>query len=289
MEKKINEPSLVIEAQEVTNIILFAEIYFTIRSYHFFSEINFIKEKNKVKEILDNISEGYFIINKDLIIGDVVSKSCFYIFNTDISGKRTEDLFNELNIEKYELILLTIKQYFSGIFDIDSLFVILPEIVKIQNNKFLKINYSAIFNKNKAPEKLIIKVQDVTYQVNLQKKNEENNRNNYILINIIKNKNKFDLFLKEINTNNSVLLDCDDVLQGKTILHQLKERFSEFELMKIVTLISNLELELLEKEKKENFSYKEFFSLSGYMISGEIKNFLDQNHEVLSVFTKNGL
>ncbi|WP_338635422.1 protoglobin domain-containing protein [Spirobacillus cienkowskii] len=281
--KIFNDPALVAEAQLITGEVLLLEIYYTINSYYIFSERKFIEEKNKVKEILDNINEGYFIINKDLIISDVVSKSCFSIFNTDISGKKVEDIIFENNIEKSELIFLTIKQYFSGIFDIDSLFVILPEIVKIKNNKIVKLKYTAVLDKNKIPEKLIIQASDVTDQINLQKKHEEKNRNNSILINIIRNRSKFDLFLKEIIESNVILLDCENISQGKNVLQQLKDDFSKFELIKIVTLISNLELELLEKEKKENFNYKEFFSLSSYIISNTLHKFLEDNHDVLKI------
>ncbi len=130
---------------------------------------------------------------------------------------------------------------------------------------------------------MIIQASDVTDQINLQKKHEEKNRNNSILINIIRNRSKFDLFLKEIIESNVILLDCENISQGKNVLQQLKDDFSKFELIKIVTLISNLELELLEKEKKENFNYKEFFSLSSYIISNTLHKFLEDNHDVLKI------
>ena len=89
--------------------------------------------------------------------------------------------------------------------------------------------------------------------------------------------------LKDIALKNVTLLDCDDITLGKNILYEYRNYFSRFSLANITTLIHNLELELLEKEKNEKFNAKEFFSISCCMISDLLKKFLEENYEILGI------
>lgn len=114
------------EAQSITSELLFIEVYFTINTYYTFLEKNLVNEKIKIKEILDNIHDGYFIINKNLTISEIVSKSCHFIFNENISVKKMEDVFSDLKINKSDIFILTIKQYFENIFNIESIFNMFP-------------------------------------------------------------------------------------------------------------------------------------------------------------------
>ena len=271
------------EAQSITSDVLFVEIYFTLNTYYTFSEMKYLNERDKVNEILDNIQDAYFIINKKLEISNVVSKSCFYIFNTDIAGKKIETICHELNMNKSDVLILSIKQYFENIFSIESVFNMLPNIVEISNNKIIKLSYTSILDKNKNPEKIIVCASDITDHLKEKKNIEEDYQKNLSLIQIIKNRNEFDNLLREIAAKNIILLDCDDSKKGKMILHEYKNSFARFGLTSISTLINNLEFEIIEKEKIDKFSAKEFFSLSCCMISDVLKKFLEDNFDILGI------
>ncbi|APJ04004.1 protoglobin domain-containing protein [Silvanigrella aquatica] len=283
--EKISEKDDIIEAQSITSDILFIEIYFTLNTYYSFAELNFQNERNRVNEILDHVQDGYFIINKNLEIGSAVSKSCFEIFSLDISGKKIDQVCIDLKMSKHDVIILCIKQYFENIFNIDSIFSMLPDIVEIFNGKTIKLKYTSILDKNKNPEKMIICAIDITEQIKIQQNIKDTYEKNLTLIQIIKHKNEFENFLKFISIKNILLLECADSKECKILLHEYKNEFSKFLLSKIASFINNLELELIEKEKIENFNAKDFFSISCCMISDMLKKFLEENYEVLGIST----
>ena len=281
-QNKFTDVIELFEAQSITSDLLFIEIYFTVNTYYTFIEKKLSDEKTKMKEILDHIKDCYFVINKDLIISDVVSRSCLNIFNTDISGRSIIEIFDEFEVSKKDIFILSIKQYFENIFNMESIFNMLPSTIEVKN-KTIKMSYTPILDINKKPQKIIICTSDITEHIKKQKFLEEYHTKNLTILEIIKKLDEFDLMLKDIALKNVTLLDCDDITLGKNILYEYRNYFSRFSLANITTLIHNLELELLEKEKNEKFNAKEFFSISCCMISDLLKKFLEENYEILGI------
>ncbi|KAB8040476.1 hypothetical protein GCL60_00750 [Silvanigrella paludirubra] len=281
-QNKFTDVIELFEAQSITSDLLFIEIYFTVNTYYTFIEKKLSDEKTKMKEILDNMQDCYFIINKDLMTSDVVSKSCLHIFNNDISGRNIIEVFDELEVSKKDIFILSIKQYFENIFNLESIFNMLPGTIEVKN-KTIKMSYTPILDSDKKPHKIIICCSDITEHIKKQKFLEEYHTKNLTIIEIIKKRTEFDQILKEIAVKNVTLLDCDDITIGKNILFEYKNYFSKFALSNIATLTHNLELELLEKEKNEKFNAKEFFSISCCMISDLLKKFLEENYEILGI------
>lgn len=270
------------EAQSITTDLLFIEVYFTINTYYSFLEKKLVNEETKVKEILNNIKDAYFIIDKNLIVSDVVSRSCHIIFETDIAGKDFPTVFTDPRVKRGDILFLAIKQYFENLFNLESIFNMFPSSIEFYN-KTLKLSYTPILNINKKPEKIVICATDISEHIKNQQVIEDNNAKNISLIKIIKQKNEFENMLKTIATKNITLLDCDDIATGKTILHEYKNLFASFGLLHISSLISNLELELLAKEHVEKFNVKEFLSLSCCMISDLLKKYLEENYDILGI------
>lgn len=270
------------EAQSITTDLLFIEVYFTINTYYSFLERKLFNEELKVKEILDNIKDAYFIVNNNLIISDIVSRSCYYIFEDDITGKNLELVFTDARIKRGDILVLAIKQYFENLFNIESIFNMFPKNIEF-HNKTLKLSYTPILDINKKPKKIIICATDISEHIKNQQQIEDNNAKNLSLIKIIKQKQDFESMLKYVAMKNITLLDCDDIKIGKMILHEYKNLFANFGLLNISTLISNLELEILEKENSEKFNVKEFLSLSCCMISDLLKKYLEENYEILGI------
>lgn len=270
------------EAQSITTDLLFIEAYFTINTYYLFLEKKLANEKYKVKEILNNIQDAYFVVNSDLKISDITSRACHIIFEEDIAGKNFADVFNESQIKRGDILVLAIKQYFDNLFNVESIFNIFPTCIQF-HNKTLKLSYTPILDINKKPQKIIICANDISEHIKNQKIIEDINAKNISLIKIIKHKADFENMLKYIATKNLTLLDCDDIKTGKIILHEYKNLFANYGLVNISTLINNLEQELIEKEQGEKFNVKEFLSLSCCMISDLLKKYLEENYDILGI------
>ncbi|WP_186645723.1 protoglobin domain-containing protein [Fluviispira vulneris] len=281
------DPIQLYEYQTITNNLLFAEIYFTLNTYYTFSELNYQNEKAKVNEILDNIQDAYFIINKNLVISDIVSKSCYFIFDQNIASKKIENICKQIQMNKSEIFILSIKQFFDNILEINTVLQTLPKVVEIFGKKSIKLSYSSIFDKDKNPDKIIVCASDISEHIKEQKRMEEDYQRKNCLIYILENKSEFNRILNDISNKNSILLDCENSDQGKLILHEYKNWLSKFHLTHISTLINNLELEIIEKEKFTNPCLKEFFSLASFIISNELIKFLDENFEIIGIRKKN--
>jgi two-component system, chemotaxis family, sensor kinase CheA len=168
--------------------ISLALINFFIIIFHSFRQLKGSDEKieaarKETKEILDTVSEGLFLVDHKLIIGDQHSQVLEKIFaRQDLAGKHFEELMSDLVSEKdlstaqsYIQLLFkkSVKQALIGDLNpLQKVEIHLPQADGSYESKYLKFSFSRVQTKGSISH-ILVTVSDITQEVKLQKELEE--------------------------------------------------------------------------------------------------------------------
>lgn len=274
--------------------ISLALVNFFIIIFHSFRQLRESDEKidaarQETREILDTVSEGLFLVDKDLIIGDQHSRVLTKIFHrNDLGGKHFEDLLRSLVSEKdmataqsYIKLLFkkSVKQSLVG--DLNPLNEVEIHIQRDDGsyeNKFLSFSFSRVQTKTGISH-VLVTVSDITAQVNLARELEETRGRSEQQLEMLTgllhaNADMVPVFLdnsfKTFNLINQILkmpVKSSLAYQDKankifSLIHNFKGEASALELERFVELAHQFEDQLAKLKARSELSGNDFLPLT---------------------------
>ena len=230
----------------------------------------------RTKEILDNLTEGFFIVEKDLTIADVTSRSCVEIFGREIASQPMGAVLG-LSDGREGFLRDGLEQVFDDFMPLDVNVSLLPKRVVTEAEKTLSLAYHPILDAAGAPQKVIIGAMDVTADVKEQARLEELRAASESLLRILSERESFEEFLADTKRDLEDLRSTDSLALGKRLLHTLKGNSSVMGLGEIAGVIHGLESEL------EGTSAVAALSPYADTIDKAFEAFLEKNHKILQI------
>lgn len=202
----------------------------------------------KLKNILNNVEQGFLTFNKELLIQEEYSLQCEKIFNRIISYKKLSSIL----YSKDESMIKFMDELFVKIFNSDikqrKLYLtLLPEEVEI-NDRVLNLSYKVVKN-IKNEDSIMVIINDITDKRLLEKKMDEERNILKMVVKVVINREEFKALVKEYEdfTNKSFEnIPKEEYGQILRQIHTFKGSFSQYEMVNIIAKLHQLEDKLYE-------------------------------------------
>ncbi len=237
-------------------------------------------EANKrTKEILDALTEGFFIVEKDLTIADVTSRSCEAIFGRKIAGQALGDSLG-LEAGREDYMRGAFEQLFEDFMPLEINKGLLPKRALTTDHRTIAFDYTPVLDAGGAPEKVIVAAIDISHEVHAQEQFEQLQKTTEALFRILSDKGSFRDFLVDSKTDLATLRSQPAVAHGKRLLHTLKGNSGVMGLHEVAKDIHRIETTL---EENEEHLEPDFFNRSADQIEAGFKAFLKTHHALLQM------
>lgn len=241
---KVNEYVITLEKQndefEAQNLML-EENGKTLKNINNALEI----KNNKINNILDNVEQGFFIIDDDLIIKDEYSLECKKIFNKAIDNINVASLLYPEDNNMKNFLQELLRKIFNSDNGKKKLYIpLLPEEVKV-GEKIININYKMINESKK--DMIMVILTDISEKRILEKKMDDERKVLKMIIKTIINRNEFLALTKEYEAFASrEFTNLDDKSFEEVLreIHTFKGNFSQYEMINIAPRLEELENKL---------------------------------------------
>lgn len=233
----------------------------------------------RTREILDNLSSGFFIIESDLKIADTTSQSCLEIFKKDIASQKLGSALN-LAGDAETYLLGAVEQVFDDFMPLSVNMNLLPKRVRTKDERVIGFIYHPVLDAANKPVKLIIEASDLSDMVREQEKANETQRMNEALLRILGDREAFHEFLVEAKEDIAKLHDNPGIETGRRILHTLKGNSAVMGLEAVAHAIHIREDELGACPPE---AVPAFLNESADLIEAEFRNFLKAHKTILQM------
>lgn len=202
----------------------------------------------KLKNILNNVEQGFLNFKKDLLIQEEYSLQCEKIFNSAISYRKLSSVLypEDENMMKFmdELLL---KIFESDIIQKKLYLTLLPEEVAI-NDRILSLSFKVV--KDSKDEDIIMTIiTDITEKRLLEKKMNKEQSILKMVVKTIINRDEFRVLVKEYEEftrtpfKNIHEKEYDRIFRQ---IHNFKGDFSQYDMVNVVDKLDELENKLYE-------------------------------------------
>ncbi|RYZ57387.1 MAG: hypothetical protein EOP07_10005 [Proteobacteria bacterium] len=233
----------------------------------------------RTRDIMDNLHEGFFMIESNLSVSDTTSRSCLDIFRQPIAGA---EIGNALGLAsgQEDFLRNAVEQLFEDFMPLEVNLSLLPKKLLTLDNRILGFTYTPILASNKSPEKLIVEAVDLTQSIRLQEAFEKTQRLNEALLRILSDKEPFRDFLRDSKKELETLAsDCEETL-AKRLLHTLKGNSAVMGLEAVAQRVHTIESEF---ETISPGAQASFLAISAQEIEDEFQKFLSKHGEILQI------
>lgn len=249
-------------------------------------EHTIIKRNIALRNILDNVGQGFLTIGKDLIVGDEYSTECIDIFKTRISGESFSNLIYSDNNEEKQFLDEIIFEILNGSENVDLYLPLLPEEVVIKN-KNITIEYKLIkkeemLHLEEPEDRFMIVLTDITNQRLLEAKYEEEKDILKMVVGAVVKYREFIDTVRDyqkfclITQNKEITNIEEDTTKLYRNIHTYKGTFSQLKLTKTSKLLHDFESKLYNLVKDPN--EKDFLLL---LSQNDMVKFLDDDMNIL--------
>jgi Chemotaxis protein histidine kinase and related kinases len=231
----------------------------------------------KLKNILDNVEQGFLTFKKDLLIQEEYSLQCEKVFNRAISEKKLSSILylHDQNMIKFMDELL-VKIFYSDKMQRKLYLTLLPEEISI-NDRVLNICYKVV--KDSKNEDIIMTIiTDITEKRLLEKKMDEERNTLKMVVKTIINRDEFRALVKEYEDFTDKSFENIPKEKYNQILRQIhtfKGNFSQYEMVNIVYKLNDLEEKLYED--KYGFSIKDIDNI-------ELISWLREDLDIIKIY-----
>ena len=249
-------------------------------------EQTIIKRNIALRNILDNVGQGFLTIGKDMIIGEEYSTECIDIFKTRISGESFSNLLYADNEEEKHFLDEIIFEILNGSDNVDLYLPLLPEEVMIKN-KYITIEYKLInkeelLHLEEPEDRFMIVLTDITAQRLLEAKYEEEKDILKMVVGVVVRYREFIDSIRDYQkfcllTQNIAITNVEeDITKLYRNIHTYKGTFSQLKLTKTSKRLHNFESKLYNLLKDPN--EKDFLLL---LNQHDMVKFLDDDMDIL--------
>lgn len=232
-----------------------------------------LDEKNlKLKNIFDNVEQGFLTFNNNLLINAEYSLQCEKLFHKPLTNEKLSVLIYEDDLNMVNFIDELLAKIFEELGDRREIyFSLLPEEANIKG-RAVKLDYKMVKNE-KNEDNLIVIITDITEKRLLEKKMNHEGRILKMVVNAIINREEFSDLVRSYEDFSNQIFEripeekYDDILRQ---IHTFKGNFSQYEMINVVPKLNELENKLYDS--KSNFDLAD---ISGSELNNWIKKDLD--------------
>ena len=244
------------------------------------SLINGILDNNnvKLKNIFNNVEQGFLTFKKDLLIHKEYSLECEKLLGTSIGGEKLSSLLYGDNINMGNFMdELLIKIFNSDASERELYFTLLPEELSV-SEKEIFISYKIVKDENNEDIIMVI-INDITEKRIIERRMDEESKTLKMVVKTIINRDEFRELVKQYNE--FVIQDFKAVTQERyeeilRQIHTFKGNFSQFEMINLVDRLNELENKLYEKQ--------ELFYIDN-LNNNELKSWLMEDLSIIESYT----
>jgi len=244
--------------------------------------IDLNKSLSLQEAMVDSLSEGFLVFNRDGIIGDIASKACLSIFNKKPHGKSLTEVMS-MGAEDKETFTDLCNNLVDESLPFDDMKSFMPQSLNDESRK-IDFNYTAIRNHEKKIESVVLIASDNTTEYLALKAATEQEAYVNLVVKVLSNKKEYiDLIQNLKRVIQSVLeIDIlDDEVKGDyfRLIHTYKGRASFFSMKPLVDLLHDVE----EMFSTKSESSKEDILKHVTLIDDHLSEFCESSREWLGV------
>lgn len=161
-----------------------------------------------MKALLDSLSQGFFIFNKDGLCLEVSSKACETTIETSPAGKMIWDVL-KLGDKKAEGFKKWMMTLFMEMLPFEDLAPLGPTEFPHSENKNIALEYFPLRNDDQQIDGVVVVASDITSLVEARKQAETEKQHAKLIIHLIRSKNEMGRFIRE---SQSMLQDLQTTL-----------------------------------------------------------------------------
>jgi two-component sensor histidine kinase len=202
-------------------------------------ELKVIERTQTIRTILDNVRNGFLMIDQDFQVQEGFTRSCWEILGPQVAPRVAFAELFELSPRERGLLELSLRQVFEDSLPEDVALAQIPNRYTL-GRKVVALQGSIIRNSLGKPESLLLSISDASQLV----KAEQESSKNRSLLKIISEKTSFRAFLKDSLESLSSCMDLIEEQKQKDValsLHTLKGNFALYGLEPIASFIHEIE------------------------------------------------
>jgi two-component system, chemotaxis family, sensor kinase CheA len=206
-------------------------------------------KNSKLKNILDNVEQGFLTFKKDLFIQNEYSLICEKIFNGNLSSRTLSSVLFPANLNSQKFVdELLIKIFNSNKSERKIFTPLLPEEVII-GESVINITYKVVKDE-KDEDSIMVIISDITEKRQLEKLMDEERKTLKMVVKSIINRVEFLELIKEFEEfarqdfKHTGQMDYDRILRQ---IHTFKGNFSQYDMVNLVPKLNELEDKIYDK------------------------------------------
>ena len=201
-------------------------------------EAEVARRTEAIKTILDNVTFGFLVVNRELVVQPETTRSCVALFGESvIEGRRLTELL-KLGAREAEHLVLSCDQVFEDLLPEEVSLAQMPQKFPLPGERILRAEGSAIRDKDGAVRAMLFTISDITA---LEEATRESN-NNRTLVGILRQKESFQAFLVETQLHlKSARGAIGDQPLARRVVHTVKGNCASYGLVDLVELTHAIE------------------------------------------------
>lgn len=250
-------------------------------------ELEVEEKTNNVNTLIENLDQGFMVLNKEGLIQNGATKATINLFGEDPANKKMADLL-KLNRNENKNFKTWLYHAFSGRVPFKDLVDLAPKKFKNLENKFINLDYKPVYRNGNKKEiiQIICIATDITEKINFEKEvrveKEKAKQFNCILNSPLEfidlmsdSEEEMNFYLKNLSKTKP-----DDIFRS---FHTLKARFANFSLSEIVNDIH--EIETFLNEISDNWNELNKNQLRSFIekTNNTRSNFIKENRRLIEV------
>ena len=238
-------------------------------------------EKTKIQRLLDNLGQGFMVLDEKGIIQEGATEITKSFFNIDPVGKTLPEVL-KLPKERKESFDKWLKNIWRGSLAFQDLKILGPRSFELKD-RYIELDYKPIYidDSKRKIDKVITIASDKTHEFKLKKQLEKDKENTEFINKCLQNPLEF---VDLIFDSTALIQEYDfetkeDKSKNFRKFHTLKARFGQFSLKSITSSINGIETAISEENFEEVHSSIESFDLT-------LRDFVKKNRLIVEAANK---
>lgn len=232
----------------------------------------------QIKDITDALGQGMFFIESNLMIGNIASRRCRELFGSEIVGRPLVEVF-DFKEDRGVFTQHCLQQVFDDVIPEKISLGLVPKEVQTMDGRTFKMEYRPSRNDEGQLFRIVAVVDDITQEIASKEEAQFRERRDRCLINILKDRDHFLLFLSE--TKEFIKsFEGDDRETIFRALHTIKGTSAGFGFYDVAKFAHQSENVLGRSTSDEFFNEAKAI---GAEIEKMLRLFLEEYHDVLHI------
>lgn len=231
-------------------------------------EAEVARRTRAMKSILDNVTFGFLIVDRELTVQPETTRSCVALFGTtEIEGRPLGELL-QLDKRRAEHLFLSCDQVFEDILPEEVSIAQMPQKFVLHGGRVLRAEGSAVRDASGAVSSVLFTISDISALEEATRESQQNRT----LVGLLRQKESFHSFLVEVRGQLAAARDAiDDQPLVRRVVHTIKGNSASYGLVDVVELAQAIE----EREAVDAAAIIE--------LGDAVRRFLEQHHAVLEL------